>query len=393
MTPTTPTPARRVLYIHANNDEVGGADYCLFKMAREVRSIGWEPIVLLRRRTAVVDLYDRDGISVLIAVQPRLSKTINPLALAGYGVRLLGAFVRMRRLIARERIALVHTNDLLDFVGNLAARSLGVPSCQHVRMIVTSPGWLARTLGAIAAHASTRVMCVSKGVLQTMFPGAPPNVGVLHDWLDMEAVGHVAPTPSARTLHEELGLRPGTRSVGCVGRLEPWKGQHVFVSAAEAVASRRPDIHFVVVGGMTTNKEAYANEVTNQRERSLFRDRISLLGHRTDVDALMRQLDVLVHSSVLPDPFPGVVTEGLMTGTIVVAARAGGVTEQVTDGVTGFLYEPGNVNDMAAAIERALDLSDRDAMSARARQEALARFGKQELVEQLRRVYDDLSPA
>jgi glycosyltransferase involved in cell wall biosynthesis len=44
--------------------------------------------------------------------------------------------------------------------------------------------------------------------------------------------------------------------------------------------------------------------------------------------------------------------EALAVGTPVIATRVGGVPEVIVDGVNGLLVEPGDVEDLTAAIHR-----------------------------------------
>ena len=49
---------------------------------------------------------------------------------------------------------------------------------------------------------------------------------------------------------------------------------------------------------------------------------------------------------------PVSVLEAMAAGLPVVASRVGGVPEQVSDGETGLLVEPGDSNELAAALNR-----------------------------------------
>ena len=79
---------------------------------------------------------------------------------------------------------------------------------------------------------------------------------------------------------------------------------------------------------------------------------VDFLGFREDVPELMRGLDILVHASVIGEPFGQVVAEGMAAGCAVVATRGGGVPEIVVDGESGLLVEMGDAAGMAAAIGR-----------------------------------------
>jgi len=56
----------------------------------------------------------------------------------------------------------------------------------------------------------------------------------------------------------------------------------------------------------------------------------------------------------IEEGFGNVGVEALAAGLPVVASRVGGLPEIVTDGVTGYLVEPANAAELAAALERLL---------------------------------------
>jgi glycosyltransferase involved in cell wall biosynthesis len=65
-----------------------------------------------------------------------------------------------------------------------------------------------------------------------------------------------------------------------------------------------------------------------------------------------------------------VLLEAMAAGCPVVACRAGGVPDAVEDGVTGFLFEPGDVNGLVNTVARALSSKpDLDRVRANARRE------------------------
>jgi glycosyltransferase involved in cell wall biosynthesis len=77
-----------------------------------------------------------------------------------------------------------------------------------------------------------------------------------------------------------------------------------------------------------------------------------MAGFCDDIGAELGELDVLVHASLITEGFGLVVVEGMAAGLAVVAARAGGPTEIITDGQDGLLYPPGDVHALAAAVRR-----------------------------------------
>lgn len=144
---------------------------------------------------------------------------------------------------------------------------------------------------------------------------------------------------------QELRLA-GKRMVGVFGRLAEWKGQHIAIEAM----TRVPDVQLLLVGDALFGEQAYADRLKAQVERLGLSDRVHFLGFRSDIPRLMRMVDVVLHTSIDPEPFGRVIVEGMLAGRPVIATRAGGVEEIIAHGRTGVLVEPGNPVELADAI-------------------------------------------
>lgn len=99
------------------------------------------------------------------------------------------------------------------------------------------------------------------------------------------------------------------------------------------------------------------------------------LDERKDVPELMRQYDALILPS-LWEGLPNVICEALASGLPVIVSRIADNARLVQDGQSGFLFDPNDPADLAAAIARfaALDAAKRLAMGQSAR-----RFAEKEL--------------
>ena len=117
------------------------------------------------------------------------------------------------------------------------------------------------------------------------------------------------------------------------------------------------------------------------------RDRVEFLGFRDDVWRELARLDVLVHASVIPEPFGQVVVEGMAAGLPVLAAAAGGPAEIIEDGVDGVHVPPGYPEALAAALRRlAADPARRRRLGDAARRSA-RRYAPERTAEQMRGAY------
>jgi glycosyltransferase involved in cell wall biosynthesis len=384
-----------VHYVHSNNTDIGGADKVLALMAQHSLrpSIpdhpGHRVSVSLRETTSIVDEYRNSGIPVLIHsfVRPQVSGKL--LSISTFAFRAPSGFMHFRRLLSRERPDLVHVNDLYDFIPAIVAKSLGIPVVFHLRMIKTNEP-LRRAFLALLPIASDVTVSVSAAVRGHYF--SPLNQGkhraeVIYDLGNAEL-------SAASSCIAEAGERPDPLPAGgllvlMVGRIEPWKAQHIFVEAVGLLdAEIREANVFALVGGRVAGKEDYADQVALAAESV----GVLLLGERDDVPDLLRAADISVHCSTSPDPFPGVVIESLLAGAATIAADAGGVPEIINSEVVGIRVPPGNAAKLAAQLEQLVrgSASPRHRYSTPGRARALELVDPKEIDRQILALYRDL---
>ncbi len=284
------------------------------------------------------------------------------------------------KLAARLRALapdIVHTNSLkAGLYGSLAARLAGVPLIWHVRDRIAEdylPRPAVTLIRYMVRRLANAVVANSRSTLDTL--AAPHNPVVLYSVLP-EVLSDV-PTRDRST--------GGPLTFGVVGRLAPWKGQDFFLRSFAKAFPDGPE-RAVVVGGALFGEDQYARQLPLLARTLRINDRVELRGHKVDVWGELARLDVLVHTSVTPEPFGQVILEGMAAGVPVIAADAGGPAEILRHGVTGVLYEPKNVDGLAAAMQRMRDERLRQRLSTAARN-GLGPYSPSAVAAQLQRVY------
>ncbi|MFJ4654236.1 glycosyltransferase family 4 protein [Nocardia sp. NPDC088792] len=140
---------------------------------------------------------------------------------------------------------------------------------------------------------------------------------------------------------------PADTVVVVVGRLAAWKGQHVFLRALAEARIRPREV--LLVGGTFFGEEQYRAEL--ERMACELDLTVTFTGHVDDPGEYLCRADILVHCSVLAEPFGQVVVEGMRAGCAVIATRPGGPEEIIEPDVSGLLVDAGD----QAALTRALD--------------------------------------
>ena len=132
-----------------------------------------------------------------------------------------------------------------------------------------------------------------------------------------------------------------------VGSFERRKGQLELLEALSLVRTRLPDVHLMLVGDGPD--EAMLKERVGAHDLGA---NVSFFPFTREPAHVFEVLDVLVLSSLYKEGLPNVLLESLSMGVPVVSSRLAGTPEVVHDGRTGLLVEPGDINALAAAIER-----------------------------------------
>lgn len=251
---------------------------------------------------------------------------------------------RLAGALRDARIDIVHTNSNKSHVyGSLAARLARRHHVMHVRDRLTSefmhPAGVA--LMRAVALTATAVVANSESTLATV-PRLPRSG-------QPRLVSHSPIDVPDRLRHAD---HPGPYAVAHVGRLTPWKGQDLFLRAF-ARAHGGSDVTARIAGAaMFPGDEHYADGLHDLAAALGIEAQVEFLGHVDDVYRMLGAVDVLVHSSTIPEPFGQVVAQGLAMGLPVVASAEGGPTELIKDGSNGLLFEPRSVEGLAAALRR-----------------------------------------
>lgn len=363
-------PADRVLHVCLARDR-GGAEVVIETIAAGLDRARYVPVLAVPRGSALTAPWRAAGWTVVeTSAAPRLRDVR-----AGWTLmRELETFVR------EQAIHVVHTHGTAaQIYGGRAAARAGCPvvwqthDTFHARW--TWEGLLHRIA---AAQRHDVVIAISRAVADSLRGHvAEEQVDVIPNGVCPDRV-----TPVARSAS-------GPLVVWC-GRLQRWKGAHVFLDVAAQVRHAHPASRFAVVGGTMFGLEPdYPEALRRQAERLRLGGAVEWVGHVPDARPWMAAADVCVHSSIAPEPFGLVVAEAMMQERPIVAFRQGGPAEIVADGETGVLVSPGDVGAMSQAVSALLTEHGRAARLGQAgRARALAHYSAAGMVRRIESAYD-----
>jgi glycosyltransferase involved in cell wall biosynthesis len=243
--------------------------------------------------------------------------------------------------------------------------------------------WHERLMERPTAHCLHAAIAVSEATRQDWAKRtglSRDRVATIYNGIDPETCARKVSRQDAR---RQLGLPPDGPIIAGAGRLAAMKG---FSGTLDALAALRGEFPLATV--VIAGDGPLRGQLESQMRSLGLADRVSLLGHRTDIGAVYDAADVFLLSSSMSEAAPYVVLEAMSHELPVVATRVGGVPEIIVPGETGFLVPPGNSGAVAAALRPLLSSAElRQRMGNAGRQRVIRCFQEADMVRKTVEVY------
>lgn len=310
----------------------------------------------------------------------------------------LRALTSMVGIFRRERFALVHTHTpKAAILGQLASRMAGI---EHI--VNTVHGLLAHDatpfLRRLVLEPVDRLMCgLSTAVLSQSAEDVErairrhicrrDKIRTLGQGIELARFDPSRfSSQRRREIRHEFGIPRHALVVTMVARFSAEKGYREFFVMAREIASRRGDVHFVIVG--TTLDER--DPVHVRPDSHDLQGRLTVLTDRTDMPDILSIADLVVLPTYR-EGFPRSLVEAATMGIPVVSTRIRGCREAVTDGETGLLVAPRDASALVDAVELLLEDGERRRrMGAQARRRACREFDERRVCERVLALYHGL---
>jgi glycosyltransferase involved in cell wall biosynthesis len=354
----------------------GGPGRSLFYILKYINKAKIDPYVLVPKEDIFTDLVKKEGLGDKIIVEekfpenlqsPRLnwirftagntsqsslSKLRKIVSVTLNVIDLFVFIVTAPFLIGKRKIDIIYCNGTqAKIVGTLIGFLNRRPVIWHVRNIQqTKP--LGITMNFLASLTVVkRIICVSRPTAE-QFRFGRDKVTIIHNGIDTEDFD---PDKIKGLLRLEFDIPKGAVIVGSTGRIVPRKGYEYLIRAALSMISRLDDevskVRFVVVGDTPYFFQDNHLQVLKGMVSELGLEEFFIFtGYKKDVGPYLKDFDIFVIPSNYPDPFPRVVIEAMSFALPVVGFKVGGIVEAVENGVTGFLNEPGNTEQLGEGI-------------------------------------------
>jgi len=362
----------RILHILAERGYSGGEDQLAYVL-EGLRRAGHENALMLQPGAAFAETARRLEIPVH---ELRMRNDLH-----------LGAILRLRRVLKRVPVHLVHLAD--SRAHKLAGWA--VFGRRRPPMVVTRRMDYPLRRGLLTRRLYGRVVddvvAVSEAVAQEVrsIGVKPEQVHVIPDGVDAAAFENLE--RQREGARAALGFAAEDLVVLSAASLRPRKGQAILVRAFASLAGHVPAAR-LLLAGEGSERAALEREI----EARGLQSRVLLPG-RLPIRRALAAADVACVPS-LKEGLSVFSLEAQAAGLPVVASRVGGLSESVSDGESGLLFEPGDETALATSLQALLgDEAERQRLGQAGQARVAAHFTAAEMVRRTVALYEQIGSA
>lgn len=262
----------------------------------------------------------------------------------------LGIFFKLYKLCKNFQPDIIHTwNAMTSFYAAPIAKILSIKFVNGMIRDATSFGLWDKTslCSKFSFFLSDAVVANSYAGLKAYYAPFAKST-CIYNGFDFERVSNL---PDKNSVKKSFNITT-PYVIGMVGGFTKRKDYKTYLSAAEAVLSKRDDVTFLGIGDGETLQACQALVSQGSKGRIIF------TGRQQAVEALINIFSI---GSLATDPLyhsegiPNAIMECMALGKPVIATDAGGTGELLIDGETGFLIPPHDPESLSQRIIQLLD--------------------------------------
>ena len=351
-------------------DGPGGAEMLVIQLAEELRGRGHEVVPILPTRLKGW-LHDH------LADRGFRFETVELVA----GTR-WSCTRDLWRLLRKHDLQVLHSHEFTMAVfGAAASRAAGV---RHVITMHGNQTMLNALRRRVALRGAFRWSHATVAVSEDTRAHLINRLGLLNDSVLTIRNGIPRRSGEPEPVRTEFGVVDGSLLVLAVGGLHKRKGHALLIEAlARLQMEGRVPTWKLVIAGAGPEHDRLLELVRSKK----LEGQVYLPGQREDIPALQAAADIFVMPS-LWEGLPLAVLEAMLASTPVIASRTSGIPEAISHEEDGLLVEPGDVDDLALALERLMNSAElRERLGNAGRSRGEREFTIERMADEYERLY------
>lgn len=263
--------------------------------------------------------------------------------------------IRISNILHKGNYDLVHmqaSKDLWLLVPALKLRRLKTPLLltKHVGSYIIKKDFLHKWLYKRVLFALAISRTIEKNLLDTC-PLPKDKILLHHNGID---TARFNPEKIDRKKYrDELSVTDTDILIGMMARFSRGKGHEEFLYSAKELNKLYKNLKFIVVGEASRGEDDYANNIKKLAGDYLLNNLI-FTGFRSDTENVLAALDIFVMPSH-SEAFGIALAEAMAMALPSVCSNSDGLLDIAVDGLTSFLFEVKDGNDLVKKISPLID--------------------------------------
>lgn len=354
----------------------GGTETLLLDVCQNLKETNLDAIGIYRKGGVLEDNFLQSGI---------------PFTKLTPGRNILKYLWKLRTLISKNKVEVIHAQQPLDA---LYARIACIG--MKVKQVLTFHGFDFNSSSAFTRYIIRRtdrnifVSHYQKEYYIRKYRLNPEKQTVVYNGINFSKFENFYNQNINHNLRKELNIKDSTLLIGMVGNFNEGRDQMTVCRFLKLLNEKGVDFHFVFVGKRVESTPQRYDDCIEFCQKNNLSERVTFAGVRSDVPAILFELDAFIYSTE-HDTFGIAVVEAIASGTPVFVNDWEVMNEITEEGKLAVIYKTKDEHDLLEKFM--LFLQKQDEYVRRAKENAEIVRGKYSIekhIENLKSVYQSL---
>lgn len=338
-----------ILFIHQSAD-LYGSDKTLLLLLSKLDKSRFNPVVVIPLDGPLKEELEKENIKVVIAPVLKIYRKIfTPKNILLFFKQIKKAVAILDKLNKEYNFDIIYSNTLAVLLGMVFAKKRKIKHIWHVHEIIVHPKKIAYVFPKLLIKYADVVVCNSKATMDNLVLRQKELINktlVIHNGLKPQNDDYV------KISKEDFGFDKDDFIITLIGRINRLKGHKLLLNTVINNFKNNKSIKLVFVGSPVVGQEYYLEEIEEMIREKELHNQVKILGFKKDLRPILYLTDMLAVPSTEAESFGLVALEAMLASKPVVGSNHGGLTEIIVHNETGFLVDPYDETELAAAIQK-----------------------------------------
>lgn len=267
--------------------------------------------------------------------------------------------LKLRKIVKENNVKIIYSNSITVMLGNVYAFWFRTNHIWHCHEIIHSPKVFVKIYhNLIKSRLVNTMIYNSKSTMECWVNGdqkIADKANLVYNGINLNT--KLDSQNDIQILKENIfpNINESTIIFGNIGRISDRKGIEILIDAFHLIHKKNKNTHLLFVGSPAPGKEDFLIEMKAKIKKYDIKNSVTFIPFVNNVFQYWQAIDIAVVPSKEPESFGLVAIEAMLTKKPVIVSNHGGLLEIVEENVTGYKFEPNDLNSLTQAMTKLLD--------------------------------------